>query len=144
MLKCCFEHEICYHTLTSKKSDFVEISAAALGLTACIARSSLLPGEPILALSGPFPGRRHAESVDLVGTADAAGLAYASSNSWVEAVLRAQAQSQSQPRTSQRCLVRKPPSSSSVQVGTDEDLGVPCEQFQEPLCCPHPASRAYV
>ena len=47
--KCCFEHEVCFHTLTSQKSDFVEISATASGLTACIACSSLSPGQPILA-----------------------------------------------------------------------------------------------
>ena len=47
--KCCFEHEICFRTFTSRKSDFVEISATTSGLTACIARSGLLPGEPILA-----------------------------------------------------------------------------------------------
>ena len=47
--KCCFEHEVCFHTFTSQKSDFVEISATASGLTACIARSGLSPGQPILA-----------------------------------------------------------------------------------------------
>ena len=47
--KCCFEHEFCFHTFTSQKSDFVEISAIASGLTACIARSGLSPGQPILA-----------------------------------------------------------------------------------------------
>ena len=35
--KCCFEHEVVFHTFTSQKSDFVEISAIASGLTACIA-----------------------------------------------------------------------------------------------------------
>ena len=34
--KCCFEHEVCFHTFTT-------------GLTACIARSGLSPGQPILA-----------------------------------------------------------------------------------------------
>ena len=47
--KCCFEHGVCFHTFTSQKSDFVEISATTSGLTACIARSGLLPGQPILA-----------------------------------------------------------------------------------------------
>ena len=46
--KCCFEHEVCFHTFTSQKSDFVEISATASGLTACVARSGLSPGQPIL------------------------------------------------------------------------------------------------
>ena len=30
---CCYEHEISYHTYTEKRSDFVEISASASGLT---------------------------------------------------------------------------------------------------------------
>ena len=46
--KCCFEHEVCFHTFTSQKSDFVEISATASGLTACVARSGFSPGQPIL------------------------------------------------------------------------------------------------
>ena len=45
---CCYEHEISYHTYTEKRSDFVEISASASGLTACTARSSMLAGVPIL------------------------------------------------------------------------------------------------
>ena len=47
--KCCFEHEVCFHTFTTKESDFVEISAISSGLTACSARSGLSPGQPILA-----------------------------------------------------------------------------------------------
>jgi len=30
----CYEHEICYHSLTSGKSDFVEIAPHLIGLTA--------------------------------------------------------------------------------------------------------------
>ena len=45
---CCYEHEISYHTYTEKRSDFVEISASASGLTACVARSGMLAGVPIL------------------------------------------------------------------------------------------------
>ena len=45
---CCCEHEISYHTYTEKRSDFVEISASASGLTACAARSGMLAGVPIL------------------------------------------------------------------------------------------------
>ena len=45
----CYEHEISYHTYTERKSDFVEISASASGLTACTARSNMLAGAPILA-----------------------------------------------------------------------------------------------
>ena len=45
---CCYEHEISYHTYTEKRSDFVEISASASGLTACAARSGMLAGVPIL------------------------------------------------------------------------------------------------
>ena len=46
---CYYEHEISYHTYTEKRSDFVEISASASGLTACTARSGMLAGVPILA-----------------------------------------------------------------------------------------------
>ena len=46
---CCYEHEISYRTYTETKSDFVEISASASGLTACTARSGMLAGVPILA-----------------------------------------------------------------------------------------------
>ena len=45
---CFYEHEISYHTYTGKRSDFVEISASASGLTACAARSGMLAGVPIL------------------------------------------------------------------------------------------------
>ena len=45
---CCYEHEISYHTYTEKRSDFVEISASASGLTACTASSGMLAGVPIL------------------------------------------------------------------------------------------------
>ena len=49
--KCCFEHEICHHTFANKKSNFVEIYTTESGLTACIARSGLLPGEPIFVVA---------------------------------------------------------------------------------------------
>ena len=45
---CCYEHEISYHTYTEKRSDFVEISASVSGLTACVVRSGMLAGVPIL------------------------------------------------------------------------------------------------
>ena len=44
----CFEHEICYHSLTSGKSDFVEIAPHLTGLTACTVHSGLKANEPIL------------------------------------------------------------------------------------------------
>ena len=49
--KCCFEHqhEICYHTFTSTESDLWRFPQPPQGLTACIARSGRVPGEPILA-----------------------------------------------------------------------------------------------
>ena len=45
---CCYEHEISYHAYTEKVSDFVEISASSSGLTACVARTGMLAGVPIL------------------------------------------------------------------------------------------------
>ena len=44
----CYEHEICYHTLTSGKSDFVEISPHLTGLTACTCHSGRTANSPIL------------------------------------------------------------------------------------------------
>ena len=44
----CYEHEICYHTLTSGKSDFVEISPHLTGLTACVCHSGNTASSPIL------------------------------------------------------------------------------------------------
>ena len=44
----CYEHEICYHTLTSGKSDFVEISPHLTGLTACVCHSGNTASAPIL------------------------------------------------------------------------------------------------
>ena len=44
----CYEHEICYHTLTSGKSDFVEISPHLTGLTACTCHSGRTASTPIL------------------------------------------------------------------------------------------------
>ena len=44
----CYEHEICYHTLTSAKSDFVEISPHLTGLTACACHSGRTASSPIL------------------------------------------------------------------------------------------------
>ena len=43
----CYEHEICYHSLTSGKSDFVEISPHLTGLTACTVHSGLAASEPV-------------------------------------------------------------------------------------------------
>ena len=39
----CYEHEICYHTLTSAKSDFVEISPTSQGLRLVLAILAVLP-----------------------------------------------------------------------------------------------------
>ena len=44
----CYEREICYHTLTSGKSDFVEISPHLTGLTACACHSGRIANSPIL------------------------------------------------------------------------------------------------
>ena len=44
----CYEHEICYHTLTSGKSDFVQISPHLTGLTACTCHSGCTASAPIL------------------------------------------------------------------------------------------------
>ena len=44
----CYEHEVCYHTLTSAKSDFVEISPHLTGLTACACHSGRTASSPIL------------------------------------------------------------------------------------------------
>ena len=43
----CYEREICYHSLTSGKSDFVEISPHLMGLTACTVHSGLAASEPV-------------------------------------------------------------------------------------------------
>ena len=43
----CYEHEICFHSLTSGKSDFVEIPQLT-GLTACTCHSGLVASEPVL------------------------------------------------------------------------------------------------
>ena len=42
-----YEREICYHSPTSGKSDFVEISPHLTGLTACTVHSGLAASEPI-------------------------------------------------------------------------------------------------
>ena len=42
----CYDHEICYHSLTSGKSDLVEISPHLTGLTACTCHSGLVSSEP--------------------------------------------------------------------------------------------------
>ena len=44
----CYEHEICFHSLTSGKSDFVEITPRLTGLTACTCHSGLVASEPVL------------------------------------------------------------------------------------------------
>ena len=44
----CYEHEICFHSLTSGKSDFVEITPQLTGLTACTCHSGLVASEPVL------------------------------------------------------------------------------------------------
>ena len=44
----CYEHEICFHSLTSGKSDFVEITPHLTGLTACTCHSGLVASEPVL------------------------------------------------------------------------------------------------
>eukprot|EP00439_Symbiodinium_sp_Y106_P053193 s5338_g7.t1 len=43
----CYEHEICYHSLSSGKSDFVEITPHPTGLTACTVHSGLAASEPV-------------------------------------------------------------------------------------------------
>ena len=43
----CYEHEICFHSLTSGKSDFVEITPQLTGLTACTCHSGLVASEPL-------------------------------------------------------------------------------------------------
>ena len=45
--KYCYEHEICYHSLTSGKSDFVEITPHLTGLTACTVHSGLAASVPV-------------------------------------------------------------------------------------------------
>ena len=44
----CYEHEICFHSLTFGKSDFVEITPHLTGLTACTCHSGLVASEPVL------------------------------------------------------------------------------------------------
>ena len=44
----CYEHEICFHSLTSGKSDFVEITPQLTGLTACTCHSGRVASEPVL------------------------------------------------------------------------------------------------
>ena len=44
----CYEHEICFHSLTSGKRDFVEITPQLTGLTACTCHSGLVASEPVL------------------------------------------------------------------------------------------------
>ena len=44
----CYEHEICFHSFTSGKSDFVEITPQLTGLTACTCHSGLVASEPVL------------------------------------------------------------------------------------------------
>ena len=44
----CYEHESCFHSLTSGKSDFVEITPQLTGLTACTCHSGLVASEPVL------------------------------------------------------------------------------------------------
>ena len=43
----CYEHEICYHSLTAGKSDFVEITPHLTGLTACTVHSGLAASLPV-------------------------------------------------------------------------------------------------
>ena len=43
----CYEHEICYHSLTAGKSDFVEITPHLKGLTACTVHSGLAASVPV-------------------------------------------------------------------------------------------------
>ena len=43
----CYEHEICYHSLTSGESDFVEITPHLTGLTACTVHSGLAASVPV-------------------------------------------------------------------------------------------------
>ena len=44
----CYEHEICFRSLTSGQSDFVEITPQLTGLTACTCHSGLVASEPVL------------------------------------------------------------------------------------------------
>ena len=44
----CLEHEICYHTFSAGKSDFVEITPHLTGLTACASRVGFDVGESVL------------------------------------------------------------------------------------------------
>ena len=45
--KYCYEHEICYHSLTAGKSDFVEITPHLTGLPACTVHSGLAASVPV-------------------------------------------------------------------------------------------------
>ena len=45
--KYCYEHEICYHSLTAGKSDFVEITPHLTGLAACTVHSGLAASVPV-------------------------------------------------------------------------------------------------
>ena len=45
--KYCYEHEICFHSLASGKSDFVEITPHLTGLTACTVHSGLAASVPV-------------------------------------------------------------------------------------------------
>ena len=45
--KYCYEHEICYHSLTAGKSDFVEITPHLTRLTACTVHSGLAASVPV-------------------------------------------------------------------------------------------------
>ena len=45
---CCYEHEICYHSFTSEKCDFLEVSHSLTGVSAYVARHDLSIGSPVL------------------------------------------------------------------------------------------------
>ena len=45
--KYCYEHEICYRSLTAGKSDLVEITPHLTGLTACTVHSGLAASVPV-------------------------------------------------------------------------------------------------
>ena len=58
----CYEHEICFHSLTSGKSDFVEITPQLTGLTACTCHSGLVASEPVL--FGEWSAKRIQSSIE--------------------------------------------------------------------------------
>eukprot|EP00439_Symbiodinium_sp_Y106_P029911 s6839_g3.t1 len=58
----CYEHEICFHSLTSGKSDFVEITPHLTGLTACTCHSGLVASE--LVLFGEWSAKKIQSSIE--------------------------------------------------------------------------------